>query len=158
MKHNIARALDIRRELSKKSCFLFGPRQTGKTWLIRHALKDIRTYNLLDHDTFLRLSRSASILREECTPQDSLVVIDEVQKLPYLLDQVHMLMEERGMNFLLTGSSARKLRHGLWTAYRSCLGGCSWSSCGAGASPEPASRGCAGKISQLCCGLVRIII
>ncbi|MCX5795358.1 MAG: ATP-binding protein [Elusimicrobia bacterium] len=109
---NVIRGLDIQAELKKKSCFLFGPRQTGKTWLIRHTLKGIRTYNLLDNDTFLRLSRSHSIIREECTAQDSLVVIDEVQKLPSLLDEVHLLIEERGIRFLLTGSSARKLRRG----------------------------------------------
>lgn len=112
MPENITRILDIRKEVEKKSCFLFGPRLTGKTWLLRHTLKNIRTYNLLDHDTFLRLSRSASLIGEECTARDSIVVIDEVQKLPSLLDAVHMLIEERGIHFLLTGSSARKLRRG----------------------------------------------
>lgn len=112
MEQNIARALDINKELGRKSCFLFGPRQTGKTWLIRHALKGVRTYNLLEHDTLLRLSRSPSVIREECAERGALAVIDEIQKLPSLLDEVHLLIEERGMRFLLTGSSARKLRRG----------------------------------------------
>jgi predicted AAA+ superfamily ATPase len=109
---NIERAMDLRQELKKKSCFLFGPRQTGKSWLIRHSLKEHRTYNLLDSETYLRLSRSPKRLREEAMPQDRIVIIDEIQKLPPLLDEVHLLIEEYGIHFLLTGSSARKLRRG----------------------------------------------
>lgn len=108
----IARILDLRSELREKSCFLFGPRQTGKSWLIRHTLKEVRTYNLLESETYLTLSRSPRRLREEITADDRFVVIDEIQKLPSLLDEVHLLIEERGIHFLLTGSSARKLRRG----------------------------------------------
>lgn len=109
---NIDRALDIEEALRKKSCFLFGPRQTGKTWLIRHALKKYRTYNLLDNETYLKLNRNPERLRQECTPQDKIIILDEIQKLPSLLDEVHFMIEEHGIHFLLTGSSARKLRHG----------------------------------------------
>lgn len=108
----IPRAVDLAGLLQKKSCFLFGPRQTGKSSLIRHTLAPQRTYNLLDSETYLKLSRSPRRLREECTDRDRVVVIDEVQKLPLLLDEVHLLIEERGLRFLLTGSSARKLRRG----------------------------------------------
>ncbi len=98
--------------LQHKSVLLLGPRQTGKSSLIRHTLKDARTYNLLDSGVFLKLSRRPSRMREELTPADKTVVIDEIQKLPALLDEVQLLIEERGTRFLLTGSSVRKLRRG----------------------------------------------
>jgi len=108
----VPRLLDVMEKLKSKSCFLFGPRQTGKSTLIRHQLKGHRTYNLLDSDVFLALSRRPARLREELTPGDKIVVIDEIQKLPALLDEVHLLIEEAGVRFLMTGSSARKLRRG----------------------------------------------
>jgi len=108
----IQRTIDLRKVLQQRSCFLFGPRQTGKSWLIRNTLGSFRLYNLLDTDTFLNLSRSPRRLREECTPQDRIVIIDEIQKLPSLLDEIHLLIEERRIRFLLTGSSARKLKRG----------------------------------------------
>ena len=98
--------------LERKSHFLFGPRQTGKTFLIRHTMKDVRIYDLLDSSMFLALSRNPERIAQELTPQDRVVVIDEIQRLPILLNEVHRLIEERGVRFLLTGSSARKLRHG----------------------------------------------
>jgi uncharacterized protein len=107
---NIERQLNLLEILEKKSCFLFGPRQTGKTHLIRNTLPDYRYYDLLKTDVFLKLSRSPSRLREEVTKNDKIVIIDEIQKLPVLLDEVHSLIEEQGIHFLLTGSSARKLR------------------------------------------------
>lgn len=106
----IARQLDLRKLISRKSAFLLGPRQTGKTTLIRESLADCRCYNLLHTDVFLRLSQRPSRLREEIGPSESLVVIDEVQKLPILLDEVQALIDDRGLRFLLTGSSARRLR------------------------------------------------
>ncbi len=107
----VPRALDLPAVLRERSCFLFGPRQTGKSWLIRHTLGHARVYNLLDTDTYLSLSRAPRRLREECREKE-IVVIDEIQKLPNLLDEVHLLIEERRVRFLLTGSSARKLRRG----------------------------------------------
>ncbi len=107
----IDRVFDLAGILKKKSCFLFGPRQTGKSSLVRHTLLPHPVYNLLDSDTYLKLSRSPGRLREECAPDEEIVIIDEIQKLPILLDEVHFLIEERGTHFLLTGSSARKLRH-----------------------------------------------
>jgi uncharacterized protein len=106
------RYLDLNALAAKKSFFLLGPRQTGKSWLIRDQLKGIKIYNLLESDTFAKLSRSPHRIREELTGSDRIIVIDEVQKLPQLLDEVQLLIEEKGIRFVLTGSSARKLRMG----------------------------------------------
>jgi predicted AAA+ superfamily ATPase len=107
---NVPRKLKILDTLTQRSCFLFGPRQTGKSWLIRNTLQNCKVYNLLDSQTYLQLSSRPSRIREELQPTDSIVVIDEIQKLPALLDEAHFLIEEKGVRFLLTGSSARKLR------------------------------------------------
>jgi predicted AAA+ superfamily ATPase len=108
----IERVADLKPWLAKKSHFLFGPRQTGKTSLIHHALPGARVYDLLDSSVYLALSQRPARLAEELAPKDKLVVIDEVQRLPELLNEVHRLIEQRGVRFLLTGSSARKLRRG----------------------------------------------
>ena len=108
----IPRALDLARLAARKSLFLFGPRQTGKTALVGHALPLAKVYNLLDGDVFRTLSHRPARLGEELGPGDRLVVLDEIQKLPILLDEVHRLIEQRGIRFVLTGSSARKLRRG----------------------------------------------
>ncbi|HUV14528.1 MAG TPA: DUF4143 domain-containing protein, partial [Acidobacteriota bacterium] len=80
--------------------------------LIRHTLKNARVYDLLDPEVFLTLSRFPGRISEELEPQDRIVAIDEIQRLPELLNEVHRLIETRGIRFLLTGSSARKLRRG----------------------------------------------
>ncbi len=107
----IPRALDLRSLLERKSHFLLGPRQTGKTFLIRRTLGDVRVYDLLDSATFLALSRNPGLIAEE-TVDEKLVVVDEIQRLPDLLNEIHRLIESRRMRFLLTGSSARRLRSG----------------------------------------------
>ena len=109
---HVGRVVDLNDLLGKKSHFLFGPRQTGKTFLVRHTLKGARSYDLLDSSIYLALSRNPGRIAEELTPQDRIVVIDEIQRIPELLNEVHRLIEERGIRFLLTGSSARKLRRG----------------------------------------------
>lgn len=109
----VARQLDLAAVLKQKSCFLFGPRQTGKSSLIRETLPGVPVYNLLDHRTWLDLSTNPSRIREELEAsglRDGVVAIDEIQKLPVLLDEVQLLIETRGLRFLLTGSSARKLK------------------------------------------------
>lgn len=106
----IDRILTLMPFLEKKSYFLWGPRQTGKSWLISHTLKDCQVYNLLDSDTYLRLSFSPKKISQEFKPETKMVVIDEIQKLPILLNEVHLLIESHKVHFLLTGSSARKLR------------------------------------------------
>jgi predicted AAA+ superfamily ATPase len=108
----VPRALDLRALVAKRSHFLFGPRQTGKTFLVRQALPDARLYDLLDSAVYLALSREPARLAQELAPADRIVVIDEIQRLPELLNEVHRLIEARGVRFLLTGSSARKLRRG----------------------------------------------
>lgn len=108
----IERVLDLPGLVQKKSHFLFGPRQTGKSFLIRHALPGARVYDLLDHATYLALGQRPQRIAEELTATDRVVVIDEIQRLPGLLNEVHRLIEQRGIKFLLTGSSARTLRRG----------------------------------------------
>jgi predicted AAA+ superfamily ATPase len=106
----IERMVNLSALLEKKSHFLFGPRQTGKTFLIRKTLKGVRVYDLLDMSIYLALSQNPGRIAQELTPQDRFVVIDEIQRLPILLNEVHRLIEGRGVRFLMTGSSARKLR------------------------------------------------
>jgi predicted AAA+ superfamily ATPase len=108
----IERILDLPSLMEKKSHFLFGPRQTGKTFLIRHTMKGVKVYDLLDTSIYLALSHSPGRIGQELTAKDRVVVIYEIQRLPVLLNEVHRLIETRGVRFLLTGSSARKLRRG----------------------------------------------
>jgi len=108
----IERNIQLPLLLEKKSYFLFGPRQTGKSSLIQHTLKGVRTYDLLNSSVYLALSRDMGRIEQELGPKDQIVVIDEIQRLPELLHEVHRLIESRGIHFLLTGSSARKLRRG----------------------------------------------
>ena len=110
--HYVPRVLDLPGLLAKKSHFLFGPRQTGKTSLMRNTLTGVRVYDLLDTSVYLALSQNPGRIAQELTPRDRIVVIDEIQLLPILLNEVQRLIEERGIRFLLTGSSARKLRRG----------------------------------------------
>lgn len=100
--------------LSERSYFLFGPRQTGKSTLIESELKGkAQIIDLLDSDLFLSLNSKPSRLREMCQDAGSkIVVIDEIQKAPLLLNEVHLLMQRKGLKFLLTGSSAKRLRQG----------------------------------------------
>lgn len=104
------RILDLKQLLKKKSFFLFGPRGTGKTTLVKHTLENATVIDLLEIKTYREYLKNPSILSEQQTK--SLVVIDEVQKLPEILDEVHRLIEMGSSTFLLTGSSARKLKRG----------------------------------------------
>ena len=106
------RKLDLPRFLSKASYFLFGPRSVGKSSLIKAQLPQTLVFDLLDEDVCEELSRRPRALGEKIGPSTPLVVIDEIQKIPKLLDEVHRLMEERSIRFLLTGSSSRKLKRG----------------------------------------------
>ncbi len=111
---NFKRKLDLRALCAEHSLFLFGPRGTGKSYLIRETLSDeALIINLLRSGDFNRLSTDPGLLEGMILASGkSLVVIDEVQKLPILLDEVHRLIEEKQLRFLLTGSSARKLKRG----------------------------------------------
>lgn len=103
------RMVDLAKLLKKRSYFLMGPRGVGKSTLITETLPQARVYDLLDASEFQRLLLKPSLIAEE-TRAETLVVIDEIQKLPMLLDEVHRLIVKRKQTFLLTGSSARKLR------------------------------------------------
>lgn len=109
---HVDRLPDLAAWSARRSLFLFGPRQTGKTTLIHRQLPRARVYDLLDSSVFLALGQHPGRLGEELGPRDTVVVIDEIQRLPELLNEVHRLIEGRGVRFVLTGSSARKLRRG----------------------------------------------
>jgi len=102
---------------SKETCFLWGPRQVGKTSLLKQLFPRARRYDLLLSTEFRRLSANPALIRQECealglsgSNQESPIIIDEIQKIPELLDEVHWLIENRGLRFVLCGSSARKLK------------------------------------------------
>lgn len=99
-------------EIEDDSLFLLGSRQTGKSTLLKARFPQARLYDLLKTDVRMAFQLRPALLREECELLDEgeLVIIDEVQKVPALLDEVHWLMENRGLRFILSGSSARKLR------------------------------------------------
>jgi len=106
------RLLSLPRLLEKKSFFLLGPRSTGKTTLIETQLPRAKVYDLLDSEIFRRLLQRPRIIEEEIGDPAQIIVIDEIQKLPQLLDEVHRLIQKKNIRFLLTGSSARKLKRG----------------------------------------------
>jgi uncharacterized protein len=103
-------------ELSeKRSAFLWGARQTGKSHFLKTHFPHSRYYDLLQSDLRARLEKSPHELREEIIAADKSelkqpIIIDEIQKVPSLLDEVHWLIENTSAQFILCGSSARKLR------------------------------------------------
>jgi len=111
----LQRILNLPNLLSRKSFFLFGPRATGKSTLIKQQLPASSTIiDLLDSRLYLRLLSSPSDLESiiYADNKNGIVVIDEIQRVPELLNEVHRLIEKKKLTFLLTGSSARKLRRG----------------------------------------------
>ena len=110
MKTPLSRLLKV----PTRSFFLFGPRGVGKSTWLKSEVKAKATINLLESSTFLELSRNPSILEAKIgkLPAGSWIWIDEVQKIPQVLDEVHRLMEEHRWKFALSGSSARKLKRG----------------------------------------------
>lgn len=110
-----------------QSVFLWGPRKSGKsTWLKQMFPASVR-YDFLKTDLVLRFSKQPSLLREELLAMsDDLlrepVILDEVQKVPAVMDEVHWLIENKGLRFILCGSSARKLKRG----HANLLGGRAW--------------------------------
>ena len=106
-----------------RSAFLWGPRKTGKTTLLKQQFPTACWIDLLDYDLFLPLSQNPRELREIVEAQTSkTVVIDEVQKVPHMMDEIHWLIESKGYQFVLSGSSARKLKRGKVNL----LGGRAW--------------------------------
>lgn len=117
----------IRRHLSidlppNRSAFLWGPRKVGKTHWISHNLQNVPVIDMLEGNVFAEYVENPSLLRERYKNYRGMVVIDEVQKVPMILDEVHWLIEKSGAQFLLTGSSARKLKRG----HANLLGGRAW--------------------------------
>lgn len=108
---------------TNNAAFLWGPRKTGKTTLLHQQFPGAKYYDLLNSDLKTELLLNPSRLREEIVANKwPLVVIDEVQKVPALLDEVHWCLENTKTHFILCGSSARKLRHGA----SNLLGGRAW--------------------------------
>lgn len=110
-----------------QSAFLWGARKTGKSTYLKRKFPHSQYYDLLHTDLFLRLSKSPSLLREEILAISSSaleypIIIDEIQKVPALLDEVHWLIENTKAYFILCGSSARKLRQ----VSTNMLGGRAW--------------------------------
>lgn len=106
-----SRIFDIEGRLDE-GMFLFGGRQTGKSTLLRERFPEAVYVDLLDLDTRKRFRRRAMEFYEMLArfPSGTLVVVDDIQKLPELLDIVHKLMVEKNLRFILSGSSARKIR------------------------------------------------
>lgn len=100
------------KETEHDSLFLWGSRQTGKSTLLKALFPNVRLYDLLKTDVRMSFQLRPALLREECEmlSEGELIIIDEVQKVPALLDEVHWLIENRRLRFILSGSSARKLR------------------------------------------------
>lgn len=111
-----------------QSFFLFGPRQTGKTSLLRTTFPTEQTlvYNLLLSSEYLRLSANPSLFREEVVsrnPKVTHIIIDEIQRIPELLNEIHNILENPDPPFFaITGSSARKLKR----SNANMLGGRAW--------------------------------
>ena len=99
-------------DIQDDSVFLWGARQVGKSTLVKKLFPDAKVYDLLKSDEYSRLLRKPQLLREELISYDEtkIVIIDEIQKIPSLLDEVHWLIVNRGIRFILCGSSARKLK------------------------------------------------
>jgi predicted AAA+ superfamily ATPase len=111
----------------RQSAFLWGPRKTGKTTYLRASFPGSLTYDMLQTDLFLEFAKRPFLLREQLLAADPKqlkepVIIDEVQKVPQLLDEIHWLIENKGLRFILCGSSARKLKRGKGNL----LGGRAW--------------------------------
>lgn len=122
----INRKLDIKLP-TKQSAFLWGPRKTGKTTYLKDHFPESIRYDFLKTDLFLEMSKNPALLREQLLAKNrqqlkSPVILDEVQKVPKILDEVHWLIENEGLRFILCGSSARKLRRG----HANLLGGRAW--------------------------------
>ena len=121
MKKIKKRLLDINLP-SNRSAFLWGPRKTGKTYWLNARFKDTPIIDLLKTDVFADYASRPALLRERYQSHHGLVIIDEIQMVPDLLNEIHWLIENTKLSFLMTGSSARKLRRG----HANLLGGRAW--------------------------------
>ena len=112
---------------AKQSAFLWGARKTGKSTFLKQHFANSLVYDFLKTDLFLAFSKTPALLREQILAQKEEVlkhpiILDEVQKVPQVLDEIHWLIENKRLRFLLCGSSARKLKRG----HSNLLGGRAW--------------------------------
>jgi len=110
-----------------QSAFLWGPRKTGKTTYLREEFPRSLIYDFLKTDLVFEFAKRPSLFRERILAKDEVVlkypiILDEVQKVPQILDEVHWLIENKRLRFILCGSSARKLKRGK----ANLLGGRAW--------------------------------
>jgi predicted AAA+ superfamily ATPase len=122
----IKRLLDIRLPQGQ-SAFLWGPRKTGKSTYLKEKFPESPYYDFLKTDLVLEFSKRPSLFREQILAKDPTalrtpIILDEVQKVPHILDEVHWLIENKGLSFILCWSSARKLKRGR----ANLLGGRAW--------------------------------
>lgn len=111
----------------KQSAFLWGARKTGKSTYLKEKFSKSVVFDFLKTDLFIEFSKNPSLLREYLLAKDPKrlkepVILDEVQKIPQILDEIHWLIENKGIKFILCGSSARKLKKG----HVNLLGGRAW--------------------------------
>jgi len=111
----------------RQSAFLWGPRKTGKSTYLKEVFPQSLLYDFLKTDLALEFTKRPSLLREQVLAKDAAflehpVILDEVQKIPQILNEVHWLIENKGLRFILCGSSARKLKRGK----ANLLGGRAW--------------------------------
>ncbi len=123
---NIKRVLKIDLPHTQ-SAFLWGARKTGKTTYLKEKFSNSIYYDFLKTDLFLEFSKRPYLLREQLLAKDVIllrqpIILDEVQKIPQILDEVHWLIENKSLSFILCGSSARKLKRGK----ANLLGGRAW--------------------------------
>ena len=106
------RIFDIKNRLDE-GMFLFGARQVGKSTLLKNRFPKAIYIDLLNSDLRRRFKQNAALFKEMLTkyPAETLVIVDEIQKVPELLDEVHSLMVDYGLHFILSGSSARKIKN-----------------------------------------------
>ena len=105
------------------AAFLWGPRKVGKTTLLHQKFPRAKYYDLLDTELKTQLTLKPALLREEILAEKpGLVILDEIQKVPALLDEVHWCLENTKTKFVMCGSSARKLKRGA----ANLLGGRAW--------------------------------
>ncbi len=117
------RILNLQEVIKHRSLFLFGPRQTGKSTLLKKEFPGAAYYDLLEADTFRELSARPEYLRQTLNPRKNLLIVDEIQKLPALLDEIQLLIDRnKKLKVILTGSSTRKLKRG----GANLLGGRAW--------------------------------
>ena len=110
-----------------QSAFLWGPRKTGKSLYLKKRFPESLVFDFLKTDLFIEISRNPALLRERILSKgkkilENPIILDEVQKVPQVLDEVHWMIENKGLRFILCGSSARKLKRG----HVNLLGGRAW--------------------------------